>query len=273
MTEGVPIPPWWGVGLSVLLVAVTAVVVARQRLGLGRDLVVAVVRAAVQLLAVGAGLKLLFEHTGLGGSLVWVSGMVLLAGRTAGSRARGLPRASRTATLALAVGIASTLGLLLGAQILEPEPRVVVPIGGMVVAAAMQGVSIVLNRVRDEVSTARPLVEARLALGLPGEAAFAPHERAALRSALGPAIDQTKVVGLITLPGAMTGLIIAGVSPLAAIRYQIIVMYMWLGAAGISGVVAARLARLELFDDAHRLRVLDPVLPRRALPWRRRIAA
>ncbi len=77
-----------------------------------------------------------------------------------------------------------------------------------------------------------------------------------MRNALAPAIDQTKVVGLITLPGAMTGLIIAGVPPLLAIRYQIVVMYMFLGAITIAALVSVRLARRSLFDDAHRLRHL-----------------
>ena len=260
--SAVPLPPWWGVALSVVLVVVGGLLVARERLGLGRDMTVASVRAAVQLIAVGAALKLLFEHTGLPGSLAWVTGMVLLAGRVAGGRAPGLRHATAIATASLGVGIVSTLGVLLGAQIIEDEPRVVVPIGGMIVTAAMQGVTLVLTRVRDEALSQRSLVEARLVLGLPGTAAFAPHERLALRSALIPGIDQTKVVGLISLPGAMTGLIIAGVSPVDAIRYQIVVMYMWLGACAISGVTAARLARGQLFDDAHRLRPIV-VPPRR----------
>ena len=78
-----------------------------------------------------------------------------------------------------------------------------------------------------------------------------------MRTALVPTIDTTKVVGLISLPGAMTGLIIAGVAPLDAIRYQIIVMYMLLGAWAIAALVAARLVERLLFDDAQRLRPLN----------------
>ena len=79
--------------------------------------------------------------------------------------------------------------------------------------------------------------------------AVLPHQRSALRTALLPAIDSTKVVGLISLPGAMTGLILAGVDPLIAIRYQIVVMYMLLAATAL----AARLAEHALFDHARRL--------------------
>jgi putative ABC transport system permease protein len=97
-------------------------------------------------------------------------------------------------------------------------------------------------------------VEARLALGLASRDAFAPHLRTALRTALIPAVDSTKVVGLISLPGATVGLLLAGVNPLTAIRYQVVVMYMLLGAAAVAGVVAGRLGLRSMFDDAHRLR-------------------
>jgi putative ABC transport system permease protein len=252
----VPVPPWWGVAIAVVLIAVTGAVVVRERLGLGRDVVEAALRAAAQLVAVGFVLRFLFDHAGIPGSLGWVAAMVLLAGRTAGGRARGLPGAVRAATIGIGCGTAATVGLLVGARVLSSQPRVVVPIGGMVVSAAMQGATIVLTRTRDEAASSRLLVESRLALGLPGKAAFAPHRRLALRAALAPGLDQTKVVGLIALPGTMTGLIIAGVSPLTAIRYQIIVQYMWLGSVAIAGLVSARVAGGALFDDAHRLRPL-----------------
>ena len=248
------VPTWWGVAASVLLVVLAYVVVLREGLGLGREVLVSSARAAVQLLAVGALLLVLFEHTGLPGALAWVAAMVLLAGRVAGGRADGLPGARRVATVAIAVGVAATVGLLLAAQVIDTDGRVVVPVGGMVVTGAMQGASLTLQRMRDEASTGRRTVEARLALGLSGQDAFAPHLRTSLRTALIPAIDATKVVGLISLPGATVGLLLAGVEPLTAIRYQVVVMYMLLGAAAVAAVVAGRLGVRAMFDDAHRLR-------------------
>ena len=82
----------------------------------------------------------------------------------------------------------------------------------------------------------------------PPEQAMAPHMRRAVTVALLPAIDSTKVVGLIALPGAMTGLILAGVEPIVAVRYQIVVMYMLLAAASVSAIVASHLSRRALFD-------------------------
>lgn len=95
---------------------------------------------------------------------------------------------------------------------------------------------------------------------------MAPHLQRAVSTALLPAIDSTKVVGLIALPGAMTGLILAGVEPIDAIRYQIVVMYMLLAAAAVSAIVAARLTRRALFDDADRLYRVTPSGSRSATP-------
>ncbi|MDQ1689589.1 MAG: UDP-glucose/iron transport system permease protein [Frankiaceae bacterium] len=259
----VPVPSWWGVGLSLVLVAVALAVAVRAHLDNARDIGLAALRAAVQLVAVGALLKVLFQHTGLPGSLAWVVAMVVIAGRVAAGRGRGLPGATSTATFAIAVGVVATLGVLVGAGIISTKPFVVVPVGGMVVSGSMQSASMVLARLRDEMASSRRQVEARLALGMTGADAFAPHRRTALRTALNPAIDQTKVVGLISLPGAMTGLIIAGVSPLLAIRYQIVVMYMLLGAYAIAGVVAALVTQRRVFDDAERLLPLVASAPGR----------
>ena len=126
---GPPLPSWWGVALTLLLVAVAAAVIARAGLGLERDLLIAVVRAGVQLVAVGAVLRVVFAHAGLPGSLAWVAGMVILGGRTVGRRAQGLPHAVAVATAGLLGAVTATLGLLLVARVIVGQPRVVVPIG------------------------------------------------------------------------------------------------------------------------------------------------
>lgn len=268
----VAVPSWIGVGASVVLVGVAAAIAARQRLGVTRELLVAAARSAVQLVAVGAVLGLLFVHAGILGALGWVAAMVVVAGQVAARRGAGVPAAARCATVGVAVGAAATLGVLLVLRVVSAEARVIVPVGGMVVSGAMQASAVVLRRVREQAVDSRPQVEARLALGLPAEQAFAPHLRSALRTALIPNIDGTKVVGLISLPGAMTGLILAGVPPLTAIRYQVVVMWMLLAAAALSGLVTARLAQRALFDPAHRLRPVSAAPARRPFRFRLRRA-
>lgn len=248
------VPSWQGVALSILLVGIAVVVAWRQRLGLAREIVIAAVRAGVQLLAIGAVLLYLFNHTGLAGAFGWLTVMVAIAGQVAGHRGKGLYRAKAVATASVALGAAVTLGVLLAFGVIDTTPRVVIPVGGMVVSGAMQATGVTLARTVDEAKNARAAIEARLSLGLSAAAAFAPHRRSLLRTALIPTLDSTKVVGLISLPGAMTGLILAGVSPETAIRYQIVVMYMLLAAAVMAALAAAELGQRSLFGPAQRFR-------------------
>ncbi|MDP9240810.1 MAG: iron export ABC transporter permease subunit FetB [Actinomycetota bacterium] len=252
----VAVPSVVGVGASVVLVGIAAAVAWRQKLGVTREMLVAAARAGVQLVAVGAILGLLFIHAGVLGALAWVAAMIVVAGQVAARRGKGVPRAATSATMGIATGAASTVGVLLILRVITAEARVIVPVGGMVVAGAMTASAITLRRLRELAHDERPQVEARLALGLPSDQAFNPQLRSALRTALIPNIDGTKVVGLISLPGAMTGLILAGVPPLTAIRYQVVVMWMLLAAAALSALVTGRLAQRALFDPAQRLRPL-----------------
>lgn len=249
------IPTWTGVAASGLLVVIAVGLAGWGRMGLSRDIVIACVRAGVQLMAVGALLLVLFRTAGLAGAVGWVTIMVVIAGQVAGRRGRAVPRARLIATAAVAIGAAVTLGALLAFAVVPTRPEVVVPVGGMIVSGAMQASALTLLRLGEQARDSVRTIEARLLLGFPGERALAPHRHVAARTALLPAVDATKVVGLISLPGAMTGLILAGVDPLTAIRYQIVVMYMLLAAAVLATVTTSRLAERALFDRAHRLRV------------------
>lgn len=177
---------WLQVAASGLLVAVAVIVAAGQRLEVTRDLLIATIRAAAQLAAVGAVLLLLFQHAGAPGALGWVTVMVLIAGQVAGRRGRGVPRAPLLATTAVALGSLVSLATLLLFQILPIRPEAIVPIGGMIVATAMQATGLVLLRLAEDVHKTRPAIEARLSLAMPADQAFAPHRRSAARTALLP---------------------------------------------------------------------------------------
>ena len=251
--EAVNIPTWLGVAASMLLVLLAMAVSVRDRLGLTRELGIAAIRAFAQLLAVGALLLFVFENGGLAAAFAWLSIMVVIAGFVAGRRAAELPRGVQSAMAAIAIAVGVTLGVLLAFQVIVATPAVVIPVGGMVVSGAMAASAVTLRRIQGSARDQRERVEARLSLGLTAVEAFAPEQRDAVRTALIPAIDTTKVVGLISLPGAMTGLILAGVDPLDAIRYQIVVMYMLLSAASLSSFLSAKFAQRSLFADNARL--------------------
>ncbi|HWL72834.1 MAG TPA: iron export ABC transporter permease subunit FetB [Burkholderiaceae bacterium] len=251
------IPSWLGVAASVVLVMLAMTVSARGRLGLTKEIAVAAIRAFVQLLAVGALLLVVFEKGGMAAAFGWLAVMVVIAAGVAGRRAAPLPHAMRHAGMAIAMAVAVTVGALLALQVIAATPEVVIPVGGMVVSAAMAATALTLRRVVESAQEQRERVEARLSLGFSAGDAFAPEQQSAVKTALVPAIDTTKVVGLISLPGAMTGLILAGVDPLEAIRYQIVVMYMLLSAAALAAMLAARFAQRSLFSAGDRLVRLD----------------
>ena len=161
-TSGLAVPSWGGVAASLLLVAVAAAVAYRERLRLTRDIVVAAARAGLQLIAVGAILLVLFRWAGLPGAAGWVTAMILIAGQVAGRRGMGVPRARIAATVGVAAGTIVTLGALVIARVIVAQAPVIVPVGGMIVSAAMLAAGIALRRLREDAHAARPAIEARL---------------------------------------------------------------------------------------------------------------
>ena len=240
------------VALALLLVAVALAVSRWRQVGLESDLAVATVRSFVQLLAVGYALDFVFRGRG-GFTVVVLAVRVTTAALTSGGRAAGVPGARPIAAASITVATAATLGVLLALGIVPKTSRVVVPLGSMVISSAMNTTSLVMSRLRGDLAANRREVEARLALGQPGRQAALPWQRLALRTGMLPTVDQTKVVGLVALPGAMTGMILAGASPLAAIRLQLLVMYMLLGGNAFAALVSGELTLRRLFTADHQL--------------------
>jgi len=160
---------------------------------------------------------------------------------------------------ALAIGAAATvsLGVIFGFGIFPLEGRTIVPLAGMMVGNAMTATVVVARRIVGELSDKRAEVEARLALGQPWPVASRPYTRAAVRTALTSQIETTKAVGLVFLPGAMTGLILAGVDPVDAVLVQAAIMFLILGAAATTVTVVSIGLTRRLFTADHRLVRLD----------------
>ncbi len=240
------------VGLSLLLVAVAVVVSRARRADLERDIVIATFRSFAQLLAVGFVLDYVFRsQAGLTPVVLLV--MVGTATVTSGARGRRVPGAYGIALASVTAATGGTLGVLLALGIVPAVPRAAIPLGSMIISNAMNTTSLVMTRLRDDLASHRREVEARLSLGQPAAEASRAWHRAALRTGTLPIIDQTKVVGLVALPGAMTGMLLAGASPSSAIRLQLVVMYMLLGGNAFAALVAGQLTVRRLFTPHHQL--------------------
>jgi UDP-glucose/iron transport system permease protein len=238
--------------LSLFLVAVAIGISAWERVGLEGDLLVASVRSFVQLLAVGYILAYIFEGHGWL-TILALAVMISAASITTRNRARPVPRSGVIAVIAIATATAATLGVLAVLHIVPTSPRAIIPLGSMIISGAMNTSSLVMTRLHDDLASNRREVEARLSLGQTGHQAALPWLRSAVRGGMLPSVDSTKVVGLVALPGTMTGLILAGASPLSAVRVQLVVMYMLLGGTAFAALVAAQLSLRGLFTGSHQL--------------------
>lgn len=246
-----------GVAASALLVLVAVGLSARAGLGLQRPLVVAAVRAAVQLGLLGLVLgAILAPGRPIAWSWLWVAGMIGFAGFTVQRRVPEVPHLGWLAVLAFTVAAAVTLGILFGFGVFAVSATTVVPLAGLMIGNTMTSTVLLSRRVVEEFTDKRLEIEARLALGHPSRDAAAPYLRNALRTALIPQIETTKAVGIIFLPGAMVGLLLAGVSPTQAVSVQLVVMYLVLGSVAVTTSVVALGLRRALFTPAHQLRAL-----------------
>jgi putative ABC transport system permease protein len=244
--------------LTLGLVAIAIVLSLYERLDLEKDIGVAVVRSFLQLAAIGYVINLIFGLKSIGAVVLLLAGMVLFAAWTSASRAPDVPRAFLVAAVAVGVAALATLGILLTLRIVPPTARYLIPLGGMVIGNSMNAASLTMTRIRDDVAEQRPKVEAALALGATSRQAIAPILRTALQRALIPLIDATKTTGIIFLPGAMVGMIIAGADPLEAVRLQIIVLYMLLGSVSIAAILVGTLSYRSFFTPRHQLRTTPP---------------
>jgi putative ABC transport system permease protein len=248
-----------GLACSAVLILVVVLISLRWHLGLERTIVWAALRAVVQLSVIGLALKLVVDPSEpLVWSWLWVVAMLVFAGWTARRRAPEVPGVAVLTMAAFTVAVAVTLGVLFGLRVFEANGRTIVPLTGMVVGNSIAATVLVGRRITDEMRDKREEVEARLALGLPGSAAARPYVRGAVRTALIPQIETTKAVGIVFLPGAMVGLILAGADPMQAVRVQVAVMYLVLGSVAMTTSVVAIGLERRLITPDHRLVPLPP---------------
>lgn len=239
---------------ALVLVAVAVALSLWQKLGLAARMTSATLRAIVQLLLVGAGLGLVIDPgRPLWWSWVWVAAMTAYAGNIVRRRTPEIPNLLSLAVAAFAATAAVTLGTLFGLDIFPLQGRTLVPLAGMMIGNSMNATVLAARRVVGEFRDHRAEVEVRLSLGQSSQQAARPYVAEALRTALIPQIETTKAVGLVFLPGAMTGLILAGVDPLDAVLVQAVVMFMVLGSVATTTTVIGLGLTRRLFTDDHRL--------------------
>ena len=255
-----------GLVLASLLLLVNGLISLAFGLRLERSLAVAAIRMTVQLGAVGFVLTFVFAQTSPWWTVLIAVVMVAAAGYELMQRqerrfqdwwAYGLGNL----TLLLVGGLATLYAV---AVVIGPSPwyapRYIIPILGMVLGNTLTAVSLALQTLTEGATRERAAIEARIALGAPRFEAFSSVLRQSMRTAMTPLLNTMAVAGIVTLPGMMTGQILAGADPAQAAKYQIMIMFVLGGAAGLGALLAGLGGVLLLTDKRHRLR-LDRLAP------------
>ncbi|HWF01899.1 MAG TPA: iron export ABC transporter permease subunit FetB [Caulobacteraceae bacterium] len=243
------------------LVALDAGLSVWMRLGIHRALLWATARMVVQLVAVGFVLRFVFGAHSPWLTLLIVVLMTAIAAREAAARpSRKLTGGLTLAISAGGVGLATVLtaGLALTTAIRPHpwyDPRYAISLTGIILGSVLNASSLALDGVLGGVWRERPAIDSRLALGARWSEAVGPLRREAIRRALLPIVNQMSAAGLITLPGIMTGQILAGMDPMEAVKYQILLMFLLAGASALAAVTVSGLALARLTDTRERLRL------------------
>lgn len=246
-----------GIALAASFIALAGILSIVSRLGLAKRLWIAAARTVVQLSLVGLVLEWVFAQRqwywvlGLAASMI-VNASIAAVGRTE-KRFAGI-----FATSLVAVTLSSALTLIVVTQVViavDPwyEPRYLIPLLGMILGNTLTGLSLTLDRMIANLIAERDQIEGWLALGATRWQASRELVADAMRTGLIPIVNAMSVVGIVSLPGMMTGQILGGIAPAEAVKYQIVVMFMLAGSTSLGVVVAGRLTFAALFTREHQL--------------------
>ena len=239
--------------LALSLVMVAVAISSRKKLGLTREIITSVLRTVVQLTVVGYLLYYIFDVDNAFLTLAMVLIIVYNASRQADKRNPNQKKRFYQAYLSLFLATGLTLTVLVLSGAIQFLPSQIIPITGMIASNSMVAIGLCYREMNSLFRDQRQQVLEKLALGAPVKLASASIVRQSIRTAMQPTIDSAKTVGLVSLPGMMSGLIFAGVSPIFAIKYQIMVMFMLLSATSLGAVIAAYFAYRHYFNDRAQL--------------------
>lgn len=239
--------------MALALVAIALLISGKEKLGLEKDIIWSVTRAIIQLIIVGYVLKYIFniDHALL--TLLMVLFICVNAAYNAKKRSKNLSHAFVISLIAIVTGTALTLAVLILSGSITFTPMQVIPISGMIAGNAMVAVGLCYNNLRQRFADDKQKVQEMLSLGATPKQSSAAIIRASIKAALIPTVDSAKTVGLVSLPGMMSGLIFAGIDPVKAIRYQIMVTFMLLSTASLSTIIAGYLAYKKFYSDRSQL--------------------
>lgn len=243
----------WSLIISSSLVMISLLISYSQRLKLERETIVGVLRAIIQLTVIGYLLTYIFKlESPLFTTLLLIS-MTFNAAYNAAKRGHGIENSLLIFFLSIATGTTITLSTLIFSGAIKYEPHQIIPVSGMIISNSMVALGLCYRQMTLDFKNKREEVETKLALGADILSSSATIIREAIKTGMLPTIDSTKTLGIVSLPGMMTGLILAGAPPMEAIKYQIMVTFMLLSTTSISSFMACYLSYKNFFNERKQL--------------------
>ena len=245
----------WQVAIAALLILVNGGISVALRLKLERLLLLAAARTCAQLLLLGWVLRYVFAANEWYYVVPVMLLMTLVAGRVAVKqstrRFRGI-WLNGLVSMWVSSWLVAAIALLVIVQV-KPwyQPQYAIPFLGMILGNTLNGISLGLARFTDDLATRRTEVETMLCLGATRWEAARPHVQQALRTGMTPILNSMMVVGIVSMPGMMTGQLLAGADPVNAVKYQIVIMFLIASGTALGTMLAVLLSYLRLFSPRH----------------------
>ncbi len=237
------------------IMALAMVLLARRRnIHLESDTAIALLRGIVQIVVVGSILILLLKGPRWT-SVFLLAAMIIAAGSISAKRAKNIPGAQKVSTYAIAAGAGLVTAIMTWAGVIDTAITTIVPVGSMIIANAMNTNGLALNRFRSELLAHTGEIETALALGAAPSETVASYAESSIHASLIPAIDNLRSLGIVWIPGLMTGMLLSGSDPLYAAIYQFVVIAMILASSGLTSLLSTTMIRAYAFSPAEQLLV------------------
>ncbi|RHW32420.1 iron export ABC transporter permease subunit FetB [Lysinibacillus yapensis] len=235
--------------LTLIFVFIPLILSKTLKLGLEKDTLIATVRSIIQLLAVGYVLTFVFESQSFLYIFLMVALMIVAATLNARKKGKAIKGITWKIALTLIVVELVTQGILLGFGIIPATAQYIIPISGMLIGNSMVLSILFLNRFDSEIEASREQIELILSLG--GTPKQAVHNQLiqAIRASMIPTIESQKTIGLVQLPGMMSGQIIGGADPIVAVQFQLLIIFALLTTAALSSSLVGFLSYPALFNE------------------------
>ncbi|MFF5996632.1 iron export ABC transporter permease subunit FetB [Lysinibacillus sp. KU-BSD001] len=235
--------------LTLIFVLIPFILSKTLKLGLEKDITVATVRSIIQLLAIGYVLHFIFATDSPIYILLMITVMIVVATLNARKKGVGIPGITWKIAITLITVELVTQGVLLGLNIVPATPQYIIPISGMMIGNAMVLSVLFLNRFRAELESNEDEIELILSLGGTPKQAVHRHVMGAIKASMIPTIEAQKTIGLVQLPGMMSGQIIGGADPVQAVQFQILIIFALLTCATLASVILGFLVYPTLFNE------------------------